>query len=53
MKRRIIQLLVEDIKHNQLLTGLYSIGLNDDDKYTLNLDLLIAEMMGISPIPDA
>ena len=53
MKRTIIQLLVEDIKHNQLLTGLYSIGLNDDDKYTLNLDLMIAEMMGVSPIPDA
>jgi hypothetical protein len=28
----IIQLLLEDIKQNQLLTDLYRIDLNDDDK---------------------
>jgi hypothetical protein len=32
MKVTIIQLLAEDIKHNQLLTDLYRIDLNDDDK---------------------
>ncbi len=43
---KIIALLVADIKHNQLLNGLDSIGLNDNDRYTLSLDLVIADMMG-------
>ena len=36
MKRTIIQLLVADIKHNQLLNGLYDIGFYDDELYILN-----------------
>lgn len=43
---KVIALIAEDIKHNQLLNGLESIGLNDNDRYTLSLDLVIAEMMG-------
>lgn len=51
---RIIALITEDIKHNQLLNGLGSIGLNDNDRYTLSLDLVIADMMGYSEgkVPD-
>lgn len=52
MKETIIQLLVEDIRHNQLLNGLYSIGLNDDDVYTLNIYKVIAKLMGINTISD-
>lgn len=52
---KIITLIVEDIKHNQLLNGLDSIGLTDNDKYVLSLDILIAELMGHvnGSIPDA
>jgi hypothetical protein len=46
MKETIISLIEQDIKHNQLLNGLYSIGLNDDDSYTLNLDIIISKLMG-------
>ncbi len=53
MKGTIIQLLVADIKHNQLLNGLYDMGFYDDDLYTLNIDFIVAKMMGVSPIPDA
>ena len=51
---KIIVLLVADIKHNQLLNGLDSIGLNDNDRYTLSLDLVIADMMGYpkGKVPD-
>ncbi|WP_343637516.1 hypothetical protein [Fluviicola sp.] len=51
---RIIALIAEDIKHNQLLSGLNSIGLTENDRYTLSLDLVIAEMMGYKHgmIPD-
>ena len=31
MKRTILQLLVADIKHNQLLNSLYDIGFYDDE----------------------
>ena len=53
MKRTILQLLVADIKHNQLLNGLYDMGFYDDDLYMLNIDFIVANMMGVSPIPDA
>jgi hypothetical protein len=53
MKRTIIQLLVADIKHNQLLNGLYDMGFYDNDLYMLNIDFIVAEMMGVSPMPDA
>jgi hypothetical protein len=43
---KIIKLITEDIKHNQLLNGLDNIGLRDDDRYTLSIDLLVADMMG-------
>ena len=46
-------MLVADIKHNQLLNGLYDMGFYDDDLYMLNIDLTVANMMGVSPIPDA
>ncbi len=53
-KEKIIALIAEDIKHNQLLNGLDSIGLWDHDRYTLELDVLIAEIMGYKHgmIPD-
>jgi hypothetical protein len=52
MKRTILQLLVADIKHNQLLNGLYDIGFYDNDLYMLNIDFIVAEMMGVSPMTD-
>ena len=53
MKRTIVQLLVADIKHNQLLNGLYDMGFYNDDLYMLNIDFIVANMMGVSPMPDA
>ena len=51
---KIIVLITEDIKHNQLLNGLNSIGLTDNDRYTLSLDLVVADMMGYpeTKVPD-
>lgn len=49
---KIIALIVEDIKHNSLINGLQEIGLMDNDNYLLKLDVLIAELMGHSKIPD-
>ena len=43
MKGTILQLLVADIKHNQLLNGLYDMGFYDDDLYTLNIDFIITD----------
>lgn len=50
----ILRLLLEDIKHNQLINGLESIGLSDNDRYVTNLDIIIGELMGYgkSEIPD-
>ena len=48
MNEKIIKkLLIADIKHNQLINGLYNIGLMDNDKYTLNLDLIVMDMFVI------
>ena len=52
MKEIIISLIEQDLKHNQLLNGLYSIGLTDDDAYTLNLDLIISKLMGNKNVSD-
>ncbi len=54
-KAKIITLLAQDIVHNQLLNGLDSIGLWDHDRYTLELDILIADLMGFKrgKIPDS
>jgi len=54
-KEKIIALIAEDIKHNQLLNGLDSIGLWDNDRYTLELDIFIADLMGYrrGKIPDS
>lgn len=51
-REKIIALIVEDIKHNSLINGLHTIGLTDNDNYLLKLDVLIAELMGHSKIPD-
>ncbi len=53
-KNKIITLLEQDIKHNKLLNGLDSIGLNDNDRYTLSIDLMVADIMGYpqGKIPD-
>jgi hypothetical protein len=53
-REKIITLLEQDIKHNQLLNGLESIGLTDNDRYSLSLDLVIADMMGYpkTKVPD-
>jgi hypothetical protein len=40
----IIQLLVENIKHNQLLNGLYEIGFYDNNLYMLKIYFLSAKM---------
>jgi hypothetical protein len=54
-KEIIIQILVADILPNQLLNGLNGVGLTDNDRYTLELDILVAEKMGITKghIPDS
>jgi len=49
---KIIALISEDIKHNSLINGLHTIGLTDSDNYLLKLDVLIAELMGHSKIPN-
>lgn len=49
MKEIIIQLIVEDIKHNQLLNGLYAIGLSDNERYTSNIPLVVAQLMQKQP----
>lgn len=53
-EKLIKKLLVADIKHNQLINGLYNIGLMDNDKYTLNIDFIVAELLGIKQgtVPD-
>ena len=53
-REKIIALIVEDMKHNQLLSGLNSIGLTDNDRYSLKIDALVAELMGFEKgtIPD-
>ena len=51
-REKIIALIVEDIKHNQLLNGLNSIGLNDDNRFVLKLDRVVADLMGFTKIPD-
>ena len=53
-EKLIKKLLVADIKHNQLINGLYNIGLMDNDKYTLDIDFIVAEMMGVKNgnVPD-
>lgn len=52
-REKIITLISEDMKHNSLINGLYGIGLTDNDNYLLKIDLIVADMMGVSPIPDA
>ncbi|MCG8575146.1 MAG: hypothetical protein MI810_09705 [Flavobacteriales bacterium] len=47
-KELIIKLIQEDIKHNSLLNGLESIGLSDDERYTLNIVSIVADMMEVS-----
>jgi len=43
----IIKLIENDIKHNQLLNGLNEIGLTDNERYTLDVVWIVADMMGI------
>jgi len=43
----IIKLIEQDIKHNQLLNGLNEIGLADNERYTLDIVWIVADMMGI------
>jgi len=43
----IIKLIEQDIKHNQLLNGLNEIGLTENERYTLDIVWLVADMMGI------
>ncbi len=53
MKEIIISLIEKDLKNNQLLNGLYSIGLTDDDAYTLHLDMIISKLMGNKNVSDS
>ena len=43
----IIKLIEQDIKHNQLLNGLNNIGLTDNERYTLDIVWIVADMLGI------
>ena len=53
-REKIVALILEDLKHNQLLNGLDSIGFTDNNRYTLSIDTIVADMMGYSKgkIPD-
>lgn len=51
-REKIIALIAEDMKHNSLINGLESIGITDNDHYTLSLDMIVAKMMGHVNIPD-
>lgn len=46
-KELIIQLIQVDLKHNQLTEGLRHLGLDDEEKYNLNLLPVVAQLMGI------
>ncbi|MEX1002030.1 MAG: hypothetical protein WDZ35_07940 [Crocinitomicaceae bacterium] len=48
----IVKIIVQDIRHNMLLNGLQGIGLVDDERYTLNIDQIVAELMGKQPTDD-
>lgn len=54
-REKIIKLIAEDIKHNQLLNILYEVGLTDNDRFALSIDLLVADMMGYpeTKVPDS
>jgi hypothetical protein len=54
MNEIIVKLIEQDIQHNQLLNGLEEIGLTDNDKYTLSIDLIVADLMGYpeTKVPD-
>ncbi len=53
-REKIIALIAEDIKHNQLVNGLNAIGLIDNDKYTLDIVWIVADLMGMpkGKVPD-
>lgn len=53
-KEIIIQLIAEDMLHNQLINGLNNIGLLVSDQHVLSLDRIVALTMGFSTndIPD-
>ena len=45
-KHLIIELLVQDMKHEQLINGLYKLGFQSDI-YGLNISGVVAELLGI------
>lgn len=50
----ITRLIEQDIKHNQLINRLQSIGLSDNERYALGIVWLVADAMGIEEgeVPD-
>ena len=50
----ILQLILEDIKHTQFIESLNAIGVQIDDRHIVNLDIVVALMLGYSKgnIPD-
>ena len=41
----IIQIILQDIKHNQLMNGLNDLGLYDSEKYTLDLVNIVSALI--------
>ena len=50
----ILQLILEDIKHTQFIESLNAIGVQIDDRHIVNLDIVVALMLGYPKgnIPD-
>ncbi len=46
-ERLIINLILQDLKHNQLLSGLKKIGLEASDSHYLDILEIVAELMGV------
>ena len=49
-----MQLILEDIKHTQFIESLNAIGVQIDDRHIVNLDIVVARLLGYSKgnIPD-
>ncbi|UTW67959.1 hypothetical protein KFE94_07540 [bacterium SCSIO 12643] len=46
-KDLILQLIQQDLKHNQLTEGLRQIGLDDYGRYCLDIQPMVAQLMGM------
>ena len=48
-QKLITALLLQDMKHNQLVLGIEQLGFVSDDYHTLQIYDIVAELMGLQP----